>query len=250
MNDTQQTITTSDQEIATKTQGNLAVPPPSGADAYDAFADEGGHFGKLLKFVKGKYTVNDKAVDIGTEYVALVPEMQRGWVRFEEGRPVEHRLGLIREGFQFAPRASLGFNDQRKWERDKRKAEQKDPWQKQVYLPLLRLESDDEVICFVSGSVGGQQALRDLVRAYKPKAATSELPIISLQSDTYEHDNYGTVSIPILRVEGWHDAGTVPPPPARAPAPIAAPAQIQAPAKAVGKDEADNSDMGDEDIPF
>jgi hypothetical protein len=236
---------------------STALTPTETSDAYDLFTDEGGgNFGKLLKFNKGRYTVNDNDVAIGSEYVALVHELRRGWVRFEDGRPVEYRLGLVRDGYQFLPRDSLGSTDERRWERDK-KGKPKDPWQKQYYQPLIHLETD-ELVTFVTSSVGGEQAIRDLVRIYKPKKASSEAPIVSLQTDAYEHDQYGRVQIPVFKFEGWHDLGFVPsaPKPATAvPAPVATPAaaSIVPPpvvtTKAIGRDEADNSDI-DDDIPF
>jgi hypothetical protein len=174
---------------------NTALTSAETADAYDLFADEGGgYFGKLLKYNKGRFTLNDSDVAIGTEYVALVHELRRGWVRFEDGRPVEYHLGLVRDGHKFPPREAMGFTDQGKWERDKN-YKPKDPLQKQYYLPLINPETD-ELCTFVTSSVGGEQAIRDLVRAYKGKKNTSEVPIVSLQTDHYEHDQYGSLSQP------------------------------------------------------
>jgi hypothetical protein len=239
--------------VNTLTKPSTAVTETS--DAYDAFADEGGgQFGKIIKFNKGKFTQNDNELPIGSEFVAHVHALLRGWVRFEDGRPVEHRLGLIRDGFQFLPRDELGSTDKNKWERDKR-GEPKDPWGRQYYLPLEHLETGD-IFTFVTSSVGGEQAIRDLVRAYKPKVATAELPIISLHTDSYLHDTYGRVAIPVFRFEGWHDSGVVPPPPAPASAVSASPSLAPptkpdpiSTGKAIGRDEADNSDIAD-DIPF
>jgi hypothetical protein len=110
-------------------------------------------------------------------------------------------------------RESLGDNDPACWLKNSR-GEPQDIWVPQTYLPLLDIETG-EVLCFVSGSRGGDQALRALMRDYKPKARTSEVPIISLQKDSYVHDDYGRVQVPVLRVVGWHDLGYVPPAPAR-----------------------------------
>jgi hypothetical protein len=230
---------------------NTALTEAETCDAYDAFADEGGgQFGKLLKFNKGKYSANDHDVPIGTEYAAYVHELRRGWVRFEDGKPVEYRIGLVRDGYQFLPRDSLGSMDNRRWERD-RNGKPKDPWQRQYYLPMIHLESD-ELITFVTNSDGGEKAIRNLVRAYKPKKATSEVPIVSLQGDNYLHPDYGRVEVPLFKIEAWHDMGFVPPAPKPAPAAVPAPQPKPDPitsGKAIGKDQADNSDM-DDDIPF
>jgi hypothetical protein len=183
-------------------------------DAYEAYVNEGGaNFGKLLKFIKGQYFIGEEEVEIGTEYAALMFEERRGWVKFENGKPVDYRIGLVREGFVMPTRSSLGDNDPAYWPTNKR-GEPQDFWVKQSYLPILDIESG-EVLCFVSGSVGGESALRELMDRYRSKALTSEVPIISLQSDSYPHDIYGRVFIPIFKIEGWHDLGTVPPPPVK-----------------------------------
>jgi hypothetical protein len=236
-------------EIKPKTTG-VAVP-----DTYDPFlefANEGGgQTGKLIKYTKGKYFQGDKEIALGTEYHAIVYETARGWVLFQDGRLVEHRLGLIRNaGARFAPREALGLMDKPRWERD-RKGEPKDPWQKQYYLPLVHLESQ-ELFCFVTNSEGGIGAIRDLSRQYSPYRATTMIPVVSLQTDTYEHPDYGTVHIPILRIERWDDAGVMPPAPAPAPAPpsVSAPApQLKPDPITSGKAGKNRNDM-DDDIPF
>jgi hypothetical protein len=248
-------------------------------DAYDAYINEGGaNFGKLLKFVKGEYFIGEEEVEIGTQYAALVFEERRGWVKFVDGKPVDYRIGLVRDGYVLPSRESLGDNDPAFWPTDK-KGNPQDIWVKQAYLPILDIESD-EVLCFVTGSQGGDQALRGLMRDYKPKARTSEVPIISLQSDSYAHDIYGRVFIPVLKIVGWHDLGTVPPPPVKmtaaqlsvpaaplimqqepkdaeqeedpittGPQPQPAKKKGAKTAKAKAAKTADNSDMGD-NIPF
>jgi hypothetical protein len=235
----------------TKPKTTVAVP-----DAYDPFlefANEGGgQFGKLIKYAKGKFLQGNKEIPLETEYHGLVYEMARGWVLFQDRRLVEHRLGLIRNGAKFAPRETLGLTDQRHWEHD-HKGKPRDPFQKQCYLPLIHLESQ-ELFCFVTGSEGGFSAIRNLARAYAPYKATSMIPVVSLATDTYPHADYGTVHVPVLKIERWDDAGVMPPAPAAAPAPAPVPALQSKPApitsgKVIGKDKADDSDM-DDDIPF
>ena len=152
-------------------------------------------------------------MEIGTQYAALMFEERRGWVKFVDGKPVDYRIGLVREGFVMPTRQSLGDNDPAFWPTDK-KGNPQDIWVKQAYLPILDIESN-EMLCFVTGSQGGGQGLRELMDRYRSKARTSEVPIISLQSDSYPHDTYGRVFIPVFQIVGWHDLGTVPPPPVK-----------------------------------
>jgi len=248
-------------------------------DAYKAYVNEGGaNFGKLLKFVKGEYFIGEDEVPMNTEYAALMFEERRGWVKFVDGKPVDYRIGLVRDGYILPSRESLGDNDPAFWPTDTR-GQPQDVWVKQSYLPILDIESN-EMLCFVTGSQGGGQGLRELMDRYRSKARTSEVPIISLQSDSYPHDTYGRVFIPIFKIVGWHDLGTVPPPPvkvtvaqlsARTPSPQIIlqddlePEELeqekedpittgpQKPAKTAKKSKAkataDNSDM-DDDIPY
>jgi len=183
-------------------------------DAYDAYVNEGGaNLGKLLKFIKGQYFIGEEEVESGTQYAALMFEERRGWVKFVDGKPVDYRIGLVRDGYVPPSRESLGDNDPAYWPTNKR-GEPQDIWVKQAYLPILDTESG-EMLCFVTGSQGGGQALRGTMDRYRSKAHTSEVPIISLHSDSYPHDIYGRVFIPIFKIVGWHDLGTVPPPPVK-----------------------------------
>src|SRR5262245_13538409 len=117
-------------------------------DAYDAYVNEGGaNFGKLLKFIKGEYFVGEDEVPKGTEYAAVMFEERRGWVKFVDGKPVDYRIGLVREGYVLPTRQSLGDNDPAFWPTDK-KGNPQDIWVKQAYLPIVDIESN-EMLCFV-----------------------------------------------------------------------------------------------------
>lgn len=195
----------SNSNIVHRTSG-AAVMLPEGDDPWTEVANEaGGQFGKILKYVKGQWWQGENEVARGTEFVALVPEAMRGDVRFQDGKPVEQRLGYIRDRFRFAPRAELGFTDEGQWERDK-KGHAIDPWSQQHFLPLIHCETE-ELYCYIFRSEGAKQAFRDLSRNYAPHRKTTMLPVISLQSDRYRHADYGLIDIPILRIERWEDSG-------------------------------------------
>ena len=179
-----------------------AITLPADDDPYGEVAMEGGgQFGKILKYVKGRWSHGDAEVAIGTEFVALVNEAMRGDVRFQDGKPIEQRLGYIRDHAKFARRDELGFTDQSQWETDK-KGNPIDPWLPQTYLPMIHCESG-ELYCFIFRSAGAKQTFRDLCRAYSPYRATKTLPVISLQTDRYNHPDYSSIDIPILRIERW-----------------------------------------------
>jgi hypothetical protein len=184
---------------------STAIALPDDADPWLEVANEGGgQFGKLFKYAKGEYTHKDAEIALGTEFVVHMPQVMRGWVRFEGGRPVDYRLGYVREGAGFADRGSLGYTDKAEWPRDKR-GEASDPWQQQHYVPMIECETD-EMYTFVFSSHGGKQAFRDLARAYSPYRKTTKLPVISLQTGRYRHETYGWIDTPELKVERFEDS--------------------------------------------
>lgn len=188
-----------------------SVTLPAQDDPYAEVAMEGGgQFGKILKYVKGQWWHDETEVSLGTEFVALMHEAMRGDVRFQNGKPVEQRIGYIRDRARFARREDLGFTDQTVWEMDK-KGNPTDPWSRQTYLPLIHVESG-ELYCFIFRSAGATQAFRDLCQAYSPRRKTSALPIVSLQTDRYKHADYGLIDVPVLKIEHWDDTGLAPAP--------------------------------------
>ena len=192
-------------------------------DAYDDFVGEAGIiFSDLLKFNKGEWKCGDEPVPEGTQYAALVFDSRRGYVYFENGKPVRFNIGLVREGFKMPTRESLGDTDENYWPTNKR-GEPQDPWSKQYSMPMINIETG-ETVCFVTGSMGGEQAVRELTSRYRPKARTSEVPLVSLQVDSYIHDTYGKVYNPIFKFEGWYDTGIIPPPPVKVVPSLSAPA--------------------------
>jgi hypothetical protein len=183
-----------------------AIMLPADDDPYAEIANEGGgQFGKILKYVKGEWSHASSPIPLGTEFLVLINEAMRGDVRFEAGRPVEQRIGLIRERAKFARRADLGFTDETQWERDK-KGKPIDPWSPQTFLPMIQIESGD-LYCFIFRSAGAKQTFRDLCRSYSPYRKTSTLPVVSLQTDKYNHPDYSWIDIPILQLERWEDSG-------------------------------------------
>jgi hypothetical protein len=213
---------------------------------YEAFgAEYGNQFdGCLLKFNKGKFLNDTGEVPAGTEYMALVPELRIGWVRFEHGKPAEHRIFLVRDGAKPPPRESLGYLEKHRWERP-----DLDPWQLQAMLPLAHTESG-EISTFVTNSRGGRAACGDLAKRYARYATTSMVPVVSLRVASYEHGQYGEVFNPRFEIERWQDSGMPPPPMATIAPPAAAPAPALAAPKAAPKStKAKNADM-DDDVPF
>jgi hypothetical protein len=218
---------------------SIAIPDADDPWAAHAASEGGSQFGKLIKFSKGRWFQGDNEIAAGTEFLALMRDTALGDVRWEGGKPVETRLGFLRDHAKFAQRASLGYLDKSQWETDNR-GDPRDPWQQQRFLPLLGLETD-ELYCWAFSSRGARSAFSDLCRAYSPFRKTNKLPIVSLQAGHYKHDDYGRVDTPELRVERWDAYGEAPgePAPPRGEDPIS-----------TGIRTKPNADMDDTTIPF
>jgi hypothetical protein len=178
--------------------------------------------GTLLRFKKGTwlYGADGRELEPGTEAVALMGEFRRGWVRWEKSRATNHVVGKIAQGFVVPPRDSLGDTDQAHWPLGL-SGKREDPWQLTLYAPLKSLDGED-IYTFATSSDGGNQAVYKLVERYAwlGRKHPGEFPIVTLDSETYEHPRFGTVHKPKLEIVGWtgrpaielSDAGTEPKP--------------------------------------
>src|SRR5262249_742715 len=92
-------------QLPAKTK-TLAVVPATSSNAY--LEDGGDSIGEMLRFVKGKWRIGDEIIPLGTRYIAYVPQSLKGWVRFENGKPTDRRVGKVAERFQMPEREELG----------------------------------------------------------------------------------------------------------------------------------------------
>jgi hypothetical protein len=191
--------------IALAQSNSIALPESDDPWAAHAAETSGNQLGKLIKYSKGRWWQGDNEIAIGTEFLALVRDAALGDVRWEGGKPVEMRLGFIRDGARFAQRASLGYLDKSEWETDA-KGDPRDPWQQQRFLPMLHTDTD-ELHCWAFSSHGARGTFSELCRQYSPHRKTSKLPVVSLQTSSYKHNDYGRVDVPILKIERWDAYG-------------------------------------------
>jgi hypothetical protein len=127
-------------------------------------------------------------------------QLAHGWSKFEDGKVVEQRVGLVADGFRASKREELGDMDQSQWERDTT-GKPRDPWVCQYYLALEDPETG-EVLTFVSGTAGGNSAIARLCGQFS-RNARNGLPIIGLGASSYRHKQYGRVDVPDFPVIGW-----------------------------------------------
>jgi hypothetical protein len=183
-----------------------SVPAVRGAFAnpfLEAAAESADSVGKLLKFSKGRWFVGDDEVRPGTEYVAHVSQVMRGWIRFDGGKVAQRLVGKIADGFKPPSREELGDNDTTKWDKDSQ-GKPRDPWTLQWYLPLVGVENSD-LLTFVTGSRGGISALSDLCRIYGSKERNGALPVVALETRNYKHETFGRIDTPHFGLVGWDE---------------------------------------------
>jgi hypothetical protein len=185
----------------TTANGSTAVSPWR-----EAVNDEAGaSFGMFLKFIKGEWTLgeDDREVPADARFIANLEEYYRGWVRWWDGKPTEHLIGRVVDRHRVPPREQLGDQDESKWETEPNGA-RRDPWAKTVYLALRELSSD-EIICFTSSSDGGRKAVLKLADRYDRfrHRFKAKMPVVCLESESYQHKTYGKILKPKFRVVDW-----------------------------------------------
>lgn len=81
-------------------------------------------------------------------------------------------------------------------------------WQLQLGFSLKCISGEETGLDgrFTTTSVGGKRAVKELVLAVAEQAEkdqTNIVPIITLERDSYQHNAYGKVFVPVLKVAEW-----------------------------------------------
>ena len=93
---------------------------------------------------------------LGTKYLANPPATLRGWVKFEDGRPIR-KVGRVGDGFKPANREDLGDLDRTLWKIDRR-GNPEDPWKFTYYVPLENIQTcDTALLPSATNSDGGRK---------------------------------------------------------------------------------------------
>jgi hypothetical protein len=167
-----------------------------------AMRSRNGFDATLLLFKKGLWTAGkDASAMDGVELAALVNELMTGWAKWEDKRPADYVVGRVADGFKPPKRNQLGDTDRSLWDFDK------DPWQFGFYLPLADPKSG-QLYVYQTSSHGGKNAIANLLDTYTDfceREGTDKVPLISLASDHYAHQEFGRVNVPMLDISGWID---------------------------------------------
>lgn len=198
---------------------NTAVATGSGYDPYAAYGQEAATgAGDFLKFVKGEWLKgqNQDEVALETKLAANMAELSIGWIRWNDGKPAERRMGLLAHGYRPEGRDQLGYHDESEWEVDK-EGKSIDPWTLTNELPLADPETGEQMT-FSASSKGGIGAIGNLCKAYgrEYRQRDGMVPIIALGRDSYMHPVYKKTYVPTLAIVNWVENGSVPEPAAQA----------------------------------
>jgi hypothetical protein len=200
--------------------------------------ENGNRLGKLLKFDKGLWEIGDDEVPEGTEYIVLMHQLAREWVKFEDNSPTERLRFPVANRVPPPPREELSDNDSSQWEIGG-DGNPRDPWTLQWQLPMVTRALGDLVV-FITSSKGGNNCIADLCGIYGSSPRNGLLPIVALKTRSYKHKTYGKILTPELPIVGW-DSGYAPP--------SAAPSASPSPSLSDGGGEVLDVVMDDE-IPF
>lgn len=193
-----------------------AVAMQGGYDPYAAYGQEAASGnGDFLKFSKGEWLKGqeDEEVELGTRLAANMGELSIGWIRWEDGKPAERRMGLLSQGHKPELRPELGYTDQAEWETDDETGQPKDPWNFTNELPLANPDNGEQMT-WSAASKGGIGAIGNLCKAYgrEYRQRDGQVPIVELGRDSYKHKKYGKTYVPVATIVDWVANGSVPAP--------------------------------------
>jgi hypothetical protein len=167
--------------------------------------------GRLLKFSKGDYLAgeDEEEIDADTTLVAIMDQLNVGWIKWEDNKPVQQIMGPVAEGYQPPRRNTLGDDDKDLWEVDSN-GKPRDPWQFSNYLIMKdpgKNGDPENLYTFATSSTGGRNAIGEVCKVFgkEMRRKPDEWPIIKLGVSSYNHSNkeYGRIKIPVLEVVGW-----------------------------------------------
>lgn len=190
--------------------GALAVPGRNFFEQYEEAANGNRIIGDFLKYSKGDWLFgrNSDEMPRGAKLVANVIDLKVGWQKWSGGKPVDSVIGRVMDGFVPPKRGDLGDNDEGLWEIDEGSGKPRDPWQLTNVL-ILKDAGGDGLYTFSTSSKGGIGAIAKIAGEYgrRMRAKPNEIPVVTLESDSYQHPNraLGRIKTPVFKIVAWVD---------------------------------------------
>jgi hypothetical protein len=188
-------------EVTVSGNGNQIDPFEQYGEEVASRAHITGHLLRFTKHGEWKYGQDMDELPENTRLLAYLPGLKRGWVKWADGAPTRHIVGLVAEGYTPPPREELGDMDESEW--SELNGRPIDPWQATNYM--IMLDDEGEFYTFVTSSKGGLSAVGELAtnfgkhRRMKP----DEIPVVELRARSYQHKDYGETFAPVLKLVGW-----------------------------------------------
>jgi hypothetical protein len=173
-------------------------------------AREDAGFGRILSFAKGEFFLDKQVVQLGSEFRVHWRGWVKVWINFDV-TPIRQMIYRVAYGEVPPNRQALGDLDQTKWKLGLNN-QPKDPFVKQYLIPFESLETG-EIIAFRTSSWGGRRAVSALclLCAHKAKMHEPSVPVVRLQTSSFQTTKYGKIQQPEFVVAGWEsDTGERP----------------------------------------
>jgi hypothetical protein len=236
------------QQIEAETDHPAATTPLINPFTLFAQRNRGGGFfrGPLIKceHTSGEFfRVRGEArtlIEGGERFIVNPHELTDTWTKWINGKVVDRRVYRAINGEIAPAREELGALDENYWPTSGKKP--KDPWQRQVYLPMKG--NDGEVCAFSATGQSAISEIAELVGMYGETDRHGKFPVIELDTRSFESQHGSTIYVPVFRLVDWDfwEPGTPASPVALVPMPTAAPA-IATTRKVTDNNDDDAEDM-------
>lgn len=162
---------------------------------------------RMLKDGEWVYGQEDIGVETGSLWAANPFSIEHGWTAWKRGEGVDNSGGPLGEVMvpmnQVCPAKTTLHDVGADWE-----------YQMAIELKCLNGTDKGEEVSYKASSVGASKAMDALVKAIMSQLETDEelpIPIVSLDSSTYNHKKYGKTYEPVITIVEWAPMSDTPP---------------------------------------